>query len=194
MYKTLASYQLNLRASTRGLWSGAFDIDQALDNMFTSIDRGLPQAWQEGASECGVAMDELTPDERTKLAQAIANEKNHVFSFLEWVEANNKENGGTLASVYSRLDVWINRYRDLINQAKTLACGDMKMVWVLGPTEHCSTCAKLAGKVKRGSYWQAHVMPQNPPNSKLECGGWNCQCTLQPTSDRASPGPLPRLP
>lgn len=194
MLKTLAGYQLNLRAAVSGLWAGHLDLDAAFSGVFRAIDRGLPQAWAEGAAECGIKPDEYTPDERTALAQAIANEKNHVFGLLDWVEQNSKENGGKRGTAYSRLDIWINRYRDVVNKAKTSACADMKMRWTLGPTEHCTTCVKLSGKIKRGSYWNSHVLPQNPPNGLLECGGWNCQCTLQPTDAKASPGPLPRLP
>lgn len=194
MSKGLSNYQIGLRAGVYGLWSGKIDFDQAFDMVFVAIDRGLPQGWAEGAAECGIKPEEYTPDERTKLAQAIANEKNHVFGLLDWVEQNSKANGGKRGTAYSRLDIWINRYRDVVNKAKVSACADMKMRWTLGPTEHCTTCMKLSGKVKRGSYWNSHVLPQNPPNGLLECGGWNCQCTLQPTDAKASPGPLPRLP
>ena len=194
MLKTLAGYQLNLRAAAYGLWSGKMDFDQAFGQIFEAIDRGLPQAWAEGAASCGILPDEYSPEERTALAQAVASEKNHVFALLEWIEQNSQENGGARGTAYSRLDVWINRYRDVVNRAKAMACSDQKLRWVLGPTEHCTTCAKLSGRIKRGSYWQSHVMPQSPPNGQLECGGWNCQCTLQPTEDRASSGPLPSLP
>ena len=57
---------------------------------------------------------------------------------------------------------------------------------------NCSSCMKLAGKVKRGSFWQASgIQPQHPG---LRCGGWNCQCFLSPTTDRASAGRLPSIP
>ena len=194
MLKTLSGYQLNLRAAARGLWSGSVDYYSAFDQLFLAIDRGLPQAWAEGAAQCGIQPDEYSPEERVALQQAINSEKGHVDGLLTWIEQNSRENGGSLSAINGRLDVWINRYRDVVNQAKAMACADQKLRWTLGPTEHCTTCAKLAGRVKRGSYWQAHVMPQNPPNGQLECGGWKCQCTLEPTEDRASPGPLPRLP
>ena len=71
-------------------------------------------------------------------------------------------------------ELWVNRYRDVRNQAKVLACKDEKFVWRLGATEnHCSTCPRLDGKVKRGSQWEkSGIRPQNPPNTELECGGW----------------------
>ena len=192
--KTLAGYQLNLRAAAYGLWSGQMDYYQAFDNMYRAIERGLPQAWAEGAKACGIEPEEYSPEERIALEQAMNSEKGYVDGLLTWIEQNDQEAGGKLASVYGRLDTWINRYRDLTNRAKAMACADMKAEWTLGPTEHCPTCAKLAGKVKRMSYWQAHVMPQQPPNPNLECGGWNCQCVLVETDAPLSRGPLPKVP
>ena len=194
MLKTLAGYQLNLRAAAYGLWSGKMDYYSAFDQMFAAIDRGLPQGWAEGAKECGILPDEYSPEERQALDQALRIEKDHVDEFLTWIEEHNQASGSKRDAIYGRLDVWVNRYRDVVNRAKAMACSDQKLRWVLGPTEHCTTCAKLSGRIKRGSYWQSHVMPQSPPNGQLECGGWNCQCTLQPTEDRASSGPLPSLP
>lgn len=194
MLKTLSGYQLNLRAAAYGLWSGRMDYYAAFDQMFGAIDRGIPQAWAEGAKECGIQPDEYSPEEQQALAQAIASEKNYVDEFLTWIEEHSQANGGKRDAIYSRLDIWVNRYRDIINRAKAMACADQKFMWVLGPTEHCKSCAKLAGRVKRGSFWQEHVMPQNPPNGQLECGGWKCQCGLEPTDAPVSRGPLPSLP
>jgi len=193
--KTLAGYQLNLRAAVYGLWSGKLDFDQVFSQIYSAIDRGLTQGWYEGAKQCGISPAELSPEERVALSQAIAQEKDYVFPLLGDVEANSKANGGKRTTLYNRLDPWVNRYRDMVNRAKIMACKDKKLRWDLGPTEHCSTCAKLASKVKRASYWQQRgIHPQQPPNMMLECGGWNCQCTLTPTNEPATPGPLPSVP
>ena len=98
----------------------------------------------------------------------------------------------TLRAASSRIPMWINTYRDVVNTAKLMAGANVKLIWVLGPTDHCSSCLKLAGKVKRKREWlSAGIQPQS---RALECGGFNCQCSLQPTSERASPGRLPSLP
>ena len=94
--------------------------------------------------------------------------------------------GGKLDPLMQRAELWALRYQDVKTRGRMMACGDQKFKWVLGPTEHCSTCAKLAGLVHRGSQWRNYVLPQNPPNEQLECGGWNCRCSLEPTTERAS--------
>ena len=108
------------------------------------------------------------------------------------LELKQKEPDLTLRAASSRIPMWTNRYTEVMNTAKVMAGGDRKLKWVLGPTEHCSSCMKLAGKVKRGSMWVASGI--QPQSRSLECGGYNCQCSLQPTTDRASPGRLPSIP
>jgi len=98
-----------------------------------------------------------------------------------------------LGTAQARIPMWTNRYREVMNTAKTMAGADKKLIWVLGPTEEsCPSCLKLAGKVKRGSVWMASgIQPQSPA---LACGGFFCQCSLQPTDLPASPGRLPSIP
>lgn len=99
----------------------------------------------------------------------------------------------TLGAASSRLPMWINRYREVRTQAQTMACSDQKLMWVLGPSEnHCPSCSKLAGKVKRGSVWRAAGI--QPRIFDLACHGFNCLCELVPTNEPSSRGPLPRLP
>ena len=68
------------------------------------------------------------------------------------------------------------------------------MVWVYGETEHCETCRQLNGIVARATEWQRiGVRPQNAPNGLLDCGGWNCQCAINPTTQRRTPGAYDKI-
>lgn len=185
-----------IRNTVRGLWKGVIDFDQAFSVMFAAIDRYIPQAWHAGAKDCGIQPSELTVEERAEMAQAIASEKGYVFGFLTLVEEGSQANGGKLGPLFKKSETWILRYKDVKNRARILACADKHLIWRLGRTEiHCSSCLRLAGKIKRASMWAARgIRPQNPPNPLLECGGWLCDCTLTVTDEPASKGPLPNLP
>jgi hypothetical protein len=187
------SYRRNIRAATRALWLGAMDFDQFFAAMETAIRMGIPQAWHEGARECGVQPSELTSEERLAMQRAVLDELNYVTDFGLVIEAGSKANGGKLTPLMNRAALWVNRYKDITNRAKTMACGDQKLMWVLGKTkEHCASCLKLNGKVKRASQWdRAGIRPQHPD---LECGGWRCECSFEPTDEPMSKGPLPRIP
>lgn len=190
--KTQSDFGLAVRAEIRGLWSGQRAEFAFVDGMISTIQRQLRLAWAEGAKECGVSEDELTAQEISARDQLITSQFPHLPAFADDIVAGSKANGGKLGPLLSRGSVWVNRYEEARNKAKQMACGDRKLKWVLGEAEHCSSCLKLSGKVKRGSQWSsAGIAPQI---RALECGGWRCQCALVATDDPMSKGPLPRLP
>lgn len=201
-----AGYRREIRAGARGLWVGALDYYQAYDSLFTTISNRIPQAWHEGAKTCGILPSELSPIERQALQQAVTSEISHIDGLLTYIEEHSKAKGGKLgvvggtSGIMVRVEMWVNRYTDVVNHAKVMACADQKLKWVLHGAfvtkEPCNTCAnKLNGKVKRASYWQrVGVRPQNPPNWALDCGGWGCGCAFLLTDEPLSRGPLPKLP
>jgi hypothetical protein len=193
--KSLSQFQRGIRSSIRSLWNGTFNHFEFVDNMRAVIEQGFRRAWAEGAKQCGVSFDELTKRELDKLEQMT----NAQFVFLpglaDDILENSKANGGKLQPLFSRGDMWISEYRVVRDQATGMACGDKKKKWVLGAAEHCKSCIKLNGKVKRASFWiKSGILPQRNGASYLECRGFNCACELVDTDEPISKGPLPRLP
>jgi hypothetical protein len=164
--------------------------------MYSTIERGLTLAYHEGAQQCGIATDELTIDEIKDLRFNVLEQVNYLAGFADDIELNSKKNGGKLAPLLTRAQLWVNRYNSVRNQAQVSACKDKKLMWQLGATEqHCRTCFALNGKVKRASVWKrAGVRPQNAPNPLLECEGWKCDCSYVTTDLPITRGPLPSLP
>ena len=189
-------YRRSLRANVRALWSGAIDYAQFWDAMAATIQRRLPQAWYEGAAEAGILPAELTPAERQTLQNAIVVEMSYITKLSDAIIAGNKATGGKLVPLTIRVEMWANRYEELRVRARAMAAADMKVQWILGVVEeHCRTCLRLAGKVKRNSYWlRVGVLPRVAGAWYLECAGYRCDCTLTPTDQPLSRGPLPRLP
>ncbi|RPJ24235.1 MAG: hypothetical protein EHM35_16535 [Planctomycetaceae bacterium] len=189
-------YRSTWRSIVRGMWSGALSYEQAFDAAMTNISRGLTQAWYEGAKEVGILPADLTPEERIALEQAKNSEMQYINGFLEHIEANSKANKGKLQPLFTRAEMWANRYNDVRNQAKLEANTDPKLEWQLnvvrGAVEHCSSCAKVAGKIKRASTW-AHS-PWKPQARGLECKGFLCACGLVPTDKPLTRGRLPSFP
>jgi hypothetical protein len=185
-------YGRDLRGVARALWNGSMDRQQAYEMFIDTIRISLRAAWYEGALSCGIQPSELTPEEQQGMLTAIYTEQGHVFGLIDFIEQNSKANGGKFAAVSSRVDMWALRYTDVVNRARLLACADAKLKWVWSPEkEHCHDCARLNGKIKRGSQWDAYgIRPQSPA---LACGGWRCGCALVPTDEPMSKGPLPRI-
>jgi hypothetical protein len=171
------AYTKDIRGIIRAMWQGKMDYDQAWVQMLLTIELGLTAAWYEGALLCKVSPSELSPDERMELRDVIHKEQTYITNLLSFVDANSKANGGKLKSVLPRADTWGLRYADVVNRAKLMACADQKLQWTINYVrkvkQNCKSCLKLDGKVKRTSYWaREEVQPQNPPNPKLDCGGW----------------------
>ena len=189
----IVTFRRNIRASVRGLWNGALRKAQALRVFRNAIEQAIDQAWIEGAAECGIQEDELTVEELTARDEFIFEQNDFATGFINDIAAQSKANGGQLTPLLQRGEMWVNQYSSAKQQAEAMACADEKREWILGRTEHCRTCLALDGQVRRLSFWRNNVLPRSAPNSKLECGGFNCQCTLKKTDKPLSRGRLPRL-
>ena len=171
-------YRRNLRGLSRALWNEAMDFYQVFADFDDNVRIGLRNAWAAGALECGIAEEDLTPEELTARNRVISSEVNRIFGFLDWIVDHNKASGGKFRPIKARADMWALRWDDVFSRARLMACSNQKFLWdfnALGVTKDpCNTCEhKLAGKVKRASFWaRVGVQPQNPPNSKLDCEGW----------------------
>ncbi|GAI14141.1 unnamed protein product, partial [marine sediment metagenome] len=200
--KSQADFALNLRAAVRGLWRGQLNQFGFVDSFFGTLHRNLTQAWHEGAKECGILPDELSQKELDALNRLINEQVLYAPDFAESVaEARDihadspRDPAGRLGPQLSRAENWINRYDTAKQIGKAMACADKKLLWVLGEAEHCSSCIKLNGKVKRGSFWSERgIIPAVPGATYLDCKGFNCACQLVQTDKPLSKGPLPGLP
>jgi hypothetical protein len=189
----IVSFRRNVRASVRGLWTGAITKRQALSTFRAAIERAIEQAWIEGAQECGIQEDELTVEELTARDEFIFEQNDLAPNFIDVIAAQSKTNGGQITPLLQRAEMWINQYSSASQQSEALACANEKREWLIGRTEHCRTCMALNGQVRRLSFWQNNVLPRNAPNDRLICRGFNCQCTLRKTDKPISRGRLPRL-
>lgn len=191
---TAGKYGDEIRKNAAAYWqegvAGSF-----ISRMNQTIKFGLRDAWSLAADDLGIAPDEITPEELKERDAIITEEQSHVRDLLAYLKELANDRTRKLSDADARLDLWAERFGDMQNKAKLILGRDTRLEWVYGDTEHCNSCARLNGIVKRASFWVKHgVQPGNPPNEKLECGGWRCQCNLVPSESRLSPGKLPRLP
>jgi len=167
------NYRRGIRAAARGYWMAAFDYDQFWDALDTAVRNGIPKAAYEGASQCKIQPNELSPQEKREINNAIASERSHIDGFAKFIEGNLKKDGGKWGTVAARAEAWVNRYDQVRQKIMALACGDQKSRWTLGEAEHCRSCIKLSGKVKRNSYWtRTGILPRVPGADFLECKGF----------------------
>jgi hypothetical protein len=187
----LTIYGGGIRANFRALWSGTWSTGDFILAMLETVALGLRTAWIEGMESAGVAEDEISPQEWGILRDRINQENAHITDLAGHINAGNRAAGGKLGDLMPRAELWVNRYNDIVNLARTTASTDPKLNWNRGPTiQPCADCLRYNGKVHRASVWaRVGARPQSPD---LECSGFRCLCTLDPTDERATPGLPPR--
>ncbi len=194
--KSLPEFRRGIRNAVRGYWNGKLGDGSQLafvDALMTTIEAGFPKAWKLGAAECGIKPADYTNDEKNELSSRVNGQWIFASDFAGRIVT--KANGGKLGAAFAASEIWIARYDEVRNAARVMACKDKPLEWVLGVAEHCSSCVKLSGKVKRASWWQTNgILPRQPGAAYLVCGGWRCQCSLVLTAKPLSRGAMPRLP
>jgi len=92
--------------------------------------------------------------------------------------------------------MWANQWNASYQKAREMILlrSGGNFTWHKGETENgCETCARLDGITMSAAEWQAlQLHPRGYPNPKLQCEGGgpanNCDCTLDPTDKRRTPG------
>lgn len=195
LLKSYGWYDAHLHDYAGQLYRGKMDNSAFLDKMIYAIGEQLGRAWNEGMVANGLdPKQDMTPDMEARIKELTDNEHNHVIDLIDFIDQQKADQAG-MNAIDVRVDMWVNRYNDVVNIAKmeTANLKD-KLEWVYGDTEHCDVCAALNGIVASAKDWQTSGFhPQQPPNNLLSCGGWRCQCTLQPTDKRKTSGALDKL-
>ena len=194
--KTENYYIRVLSKGVRDVYNGRASEDELLDIMIRLLDEQMRKAWNEGMRENELdPQTDMTEEWEQILQEIIDNEFSHVEQFIDDI-GEARDNGDPIDPLLARADLWAGRYADVVNQAKLeTADKEEKFEWKLGATEeHCETCAALNGLVAYASEWQmSGFHPQQPENPMLDCGGWRCDCSLEPTDKRRSPDVLGTL-
>ena len=191
--KTLAYFLRTLSSMVRDLYRGDIEEGGFVDTMATLVQEQLTRAWHEGMRVNGLDPEtEMEPEWEEQLQEIILNEYNYIDQFAADIVQTAKDEKPWDA-LLARAELWANRYTDVVNRA-VLVTKEQKLKWVYGDTQHCDTCMALNGIVAWASEWElANVVPQSPPNEALDCGGWKCQCSLEPTKERHTPGAFDRI-
>lgn len=180
--KTVEWYRRTLWRNVRDLYNQEIDVQMFLNFHVDIVREQLRRAWNEGMRENGLDPErDMKPEWEARLQNIMVNELMHMEDFANAV-GNAAILGEPIEPFRARVDLWANRYNDVVNEAKLLTKPEDRYRWVYGDTEHCETCAHLNGIVATATQWaDSGYIPGHPPNNRLECGGWRCQCRLERT-------------
>lgn len=186
--KTYDYYLTQLQGLMRGVYDnnvGREFLDIMANLISGQLTQAFEQAWKDEEGVGGI------PDYlNNELESMILNQYDYVDGLYNDI-VNARVLGKSLDPILARAPLWAQRWTEAYNKAVALITAENggNMVWRLGATEqHCTTCAGLDGIVMRATEWDAlGVHPQGAPNDLIECGGWQCDCSLTPTDKRRSP-------
>lgn len=179
--KTQAYYQRVLNRAVLQFHRDDLSAGGFIDTMLRLIDEQFRRAWNAGAREVGYTPADMTQDDLFVLLERTEQEKEYILDFAGGIEKARLE-GGSVKPFQSRVQMWTNRYNEIVDLARMHFGGKTRLEWQLGPTEHCTSCLSLSGVVATAEQWNAaRSVGIYPQSRKLECGGYNCKCSLQPT-------------
>lgn len=137
-------------------------------------------AYQDGLQSGGVN-DPLDEDDLFKVQSWMLGQSEYVSQFANEVF----KQGLSEAEIESRAVVWANKALEPIYQEGLLTADKNGMYqWKLGATEqHCKDCERLNGQVHRLKQWYSKGW--TPKSDRLECNGFNCDCSFERTKDPA---------
>lgn len=178
-------YQVQLeRLINRALSSGGISASEFRADHKSLIREYGPEAFNDGLKAGGV--DDGPDDEDDEVIRAwIAEQLTHVADFAAYVTGARKLDPEARASAEREATrrgvLWVQAMENLQALGKASALKNMMVTWKLGRTEkHCGTCASLNGKRRRLKWFtERDYLPQQVGSETLECGGWNCDCTLR---------------
>lgn len=196
--KTEAFYQRVMWQAVKDLYNGEITKFGFEDVMIGLIENQLRRAWNEGMRDAGLdPATEMTPAFEEQLQTIILSELTYVSPLANDILVAKARQSG-YEQFRGRVNVWTNRYNDVVSKARAAATRD-NLIWVIGETEHCPTCKALEGIVASADEWRmAGFSPKtdwmgNLPNNYLDCKGYNCGCELRPTEKRRTPKALTTL-
>jgi hypothetical protein len=137
------------------------------------------EAYKEGLAQGGVEVDTLTGDDLDAYNRLTTEASGYVSNLTERIYTQ----GLSPDQVRLSADAWSNKTLQKFYQWG-IESGDKNgvYVWKVGPTEHCPDCARLKGQIHRFGEWRKSGWM--PGSDKLDCGGYQCQCSLVKTKGR----------
>ena len=116
LYNTIGRY-------ARSMFDKRYDfgpVEFARD-FAAAVEAFLIEAWQAGMTDNGLTADEMEPEWADSLAQIVAAERSHIpdlAAFVSETVDRAKSLDDAWPAIHARVDVWVNRYPDVRNQAK----------------------------------------------------------------------------
>jgi hypothetical protein len=145
------------------------------------------RAFGDGLEDSGVPRNRMDSGDNLTVNNLIATQSQYVSNLTDVLF---NQDGISDLEAQGKAIMWFNKSIYPFFDAGRLSGGANGMrQWMLGPTEHCADCLRLANQIHRlkeflQSGW-------HPKSTRLECGGFRCECELVKRPGASVSGVLP---
>jgi hypothetical protein len=145
------------------------------------------RAFGDGLEDSGVPRNRMDSGDNLTVNNLIATQSQYVSNLTDVLF---HQDGISDLEAQGKAIMWFNKSIYPFFDAGRLSGGANGMrQWMLGPTEHCDDCLRLANQIHRlkeflQSGW-------HPKSTRLECGGFRCECELVKRPGASVSGVLP---
>jgi hypothetical protein len=137
----------------------------------------FPQAFYAGYAESGA--EETEAEDEQWLTGRIGEELEFVVSLFDSLkEKRGMEGLDPEVEADSRADGYAATLDGIHTEGVMRGMKNAPLEWRYGDTEHCDTCSKLHGQKHKAKWYLDRDYIPRKPGAAMDCGGYNCQCTL----------------
>lgn len=178
--KSIASvsnrFRRELKQIVREAWSSGGTVTR---DMRSLIHQYVEDAYFEGLKAGDVSADEMTSEDAATIDELDSNQQDYIRDFAKAVKDANGDKQAQ-RDILNRIDLWTASIEAAGMQGLASAKSNEMVTWHLGTTEeHCKTCNQLNGQRHRRKWFADKNYFPRTPGAALECGGFNCMCTLE---------------
>lgn len=166
---------------------GGKDTANALEtNLRELLSEGISDVYFGALQDAGIDPQEFSEEDYSKVDDLTAQQFEFLPQFIDDIrhaarEKDKQTRADMQDAIMARADLWCNTVDAVAEIARNSAKKNEMVTWHLGATEkHCKTCAWLNGQRHRRSWFALRgYVPRQPGSDTLDCGGWNCDCSLE---------------
>jgi len=193
-YKSYDYFLARIKGLVRGLYAG--NVRKEFIDVFANLISGqyrdaYNKAWQDEGDG-----GEFPSYLEASYQEAVSKQYEFVEGYYRAI-IDARLDGTPIDPLLIRAELWAQGWNTSYENATSLITAESggKEEWILGATEeHCPECQALNGIVMRAKEWDTlNLRPKNPPNDKITCGGWRCDCERIATDKRRTPNAYGRV-
>ena len=170
------------------IYDAVYDYLNSVNASVTAFRNGMKKAMVEAftpAAESGyesgggtLPMDEDTNEWLTSRQSAELGFIDVLFNDLK---ALKKQGDFDITSVtFAKANGYAATLDTIYSGAKLRGAGNKMLTWRFGDTvQHCDTCSSLDGTRHRAAWFTSRNYIPGGVGSSLDCGGFNCDCSLE---------------